>query len=214
MQMKNIIIFRLVFFIFVVEAIYPNGNVYLKLGSGSINAELTNFEISGDNYASLEGDGISEGYAEIGYKSSKLELAGLGMVKYKVFVGGYAGDDTEVLGGEYGIYSYGAGIDGDIPNNANLYYSVDFIYNVEFTDYEDFRVGSSGEVYSYSADDSYLGYGIGIGYLLNKNISLELKYKNHNGVHFSEFPDGVIGWWEFDYKRSGVYGLLNIQIEI
>ena len=38
---------------------------------------------------------------------------------------------------------------------------------------QDFRVGSSGEVYSYSADDSYLGYGIGIGYLLNKNISLD-----------------------------------------
>ena len=88
------------------------------------------------------------------------------------------------------------------------------ISNIEFTDYEDFRLGHSGDVYSYSSDGLFFGYGIGLGYLINKNISLELKYKNHNGVHFSEFPDGVVGWWSFDYKRSGVYALLNIQIEI
>ena len=210
----KIIINILIITIFVVEAIYPNGNIYLKLGSGSINAELTNFKISGDNYASLEGDGIAEGYAEIGYKTRKSKLSDLGMVRYRIFAGGYAGDDTEALGAEYGIYSLGAGIDGDISNNANLYYTIDIIYSVEFTDYEDFRLGSSGEIYSYGADDSYTGYGIGIGYIFNKNISLELKYKNHNGVHFSEFPDGVLGWWEFDYKRSGIYGMLNVQIEI
>jgi hypothetical protein len=189
--------------------LFSQDKLYLKIGSGSTNNKLTNLEMSGDSYQSVEVDGVPEGYAEIGYKRSESEN-----FRYRFYIGSYVGNDIDGLGAEYGISSAGVGAEGNLPDTPNLYVTGDLFMNLQFIDYSDMRVGSGGDVYTYPADDYSLAIGLGLGYEINNNISIELKYKNHNGVHFSEFPSGTLFWWSFDYSRSGVYGLLNLQLDI
>jgi hypothetical protein len=185
----------------------PKGSVYFKIGSGSTNNKITNLEYSGDSEPNYEAEGVIEGYAEIGYKRSVSD-----QLRLRAYIGSYAGNDQDALGAEYGISSYGFGLEIDFPEFPNLYFTGDLFQNFEFIDYSDMRVASSGEVYTYYQDPTSVAFGL--GYKINNNISIEVKYKNHNSLHYSEFPSGTLFWWSFDYSRSGVYGLLNLQLDI
>lgn len=184
-----------------------NGSIYFKIGPGSTNNKITNLEFSGDSEPSYEAEGVIEGYAEIGYKRSVSD-----QLRWRAYIGAYAGDDQDALGAEYGISSYGVGLEIDLPEFPNLYITGDLFQNIEFIDYSDIRAASTGEVYTYSQDGTSVAFGL--GYKINNNISFEVKYKNHNGLHYSEFPSGTLFWWSFDYSRSGVYGMLNLQFDI
>ena len=184
-----------------------NGFIYLKLGSGSTANDITNIEFSGESQPNIQSEGVTEGYAEIGYKGNLSNNS-----RYRLYVGSYAGEDTDGLGAEYVISSYGSGLELDIPDFPNVYAIADLFYNQEFIDYSDMRVSSVGEVYTYRQDGISMAFGF--GYKFNTNISIEIKYKTHNKVHFSEFPSGSLFYWGYDYSRSGIYTLLMLQLGI
>ena len=196
-----------IFLLFGFSFTQTNDFIYLKLGSGSTVNNITNLQLNGNSQPDIEAEGVREGYVEIGYKGNFSNSS-----RYRFYVGSYAGEDLDGLGAEYVISSYGSGLELDIPDFPNVYAIADIFYNLEFIDYSDMRVGSGGEVYTYAQDG--IGMAIGLGFKINTNISIEIKYKKHNSVHFSEFPSGSLFYWGYDYSRSGIYTLLMLQLGI
>ena len=196
-----------IFLLFGFSYTQNNNFIYLKLGSGTTDNDITNIEFSSDPQPDIQSEGVTEGYAEIGFKGSLSNNS-----RYRLYVGSYAGEDTDGLGAEYGISSYGSGLELDIPDLPNLYAIADLFYNLEFIDYSDMRVGSGGDVYTYRQDGISMAFGL--GYKINTNISMEIKYKTHNKVHFSEFLSGTLFIWGYDYSRSGIYTLINLQLGV
>ena len=41
---------------------------------------------------------------------------------------------------------------------------------------------------------------------------IEINYKKHNSVHFSEFPYDSLFWWSFDFNRSGLSASISLEI--
>ena len=201
--MKKInLYFSLIVFIGVMH-----GSVYLKIGKSTTSNIIKNLEIKTDEYYDLPSTDVNETFAEVGWKSGSWKGN-----RFRANSMAYFGYD-ESLGGNYGISGYSMGMEFKFNKEEVHYFSLDWLYNSEFYDYDDFAVGEWGildDIYTYA--NTGFGFSVGIGTYLNEHITLEVNYKNHNEVHFSEFPYDVLFWWGFDYKRSGYSASVSFEL--
>jgi len=195
-----------IFLLFGFSYTQNNNFIYLKLGLGTTDNDMTNIEFSSNPQPDIQSEGV-EGYAEIGFKGNLSNNS-----RYRLYVGSYVGEDRDGLGTEYGISSYGSGLELDIPDFPNVYAIADLFYNMEFIDNFGITTSSVGDVNTYRQEGISMAFGL--GYKINTNISMEIKYKTHNKVHFSEFLSGTLFIWGYDYSRSGIYTLINLQLGV
>jgi len=194
-------------FILMVGSLF--GSYFVKIGQSSNSSRVQNIEIMGDEYSDYTGQNIKEIFAELGWKNNNF----MSPVRYRLYYMAYSGYDQYGLGGSYTITGYGLGLENKIDNNKSHYYSIDWLLNYEFYDYKDFSMGEWSildDVYTYPK--TYFGFAIGIGTYINENFTIEINYKKHNSVHFSEFPYDSLFWWSFDYNRSGLSASISLEI--
>ena len=185
------------------------GSYFIKIGKSSSSNTVLNLEIKTTQHGNYPAERVQEGFAELGWKSGNFDSPN----RFRAFYMAYSGYDKYGLGGSYTISGYGCGIESKISKNNSHYFSLDWLLNREFYDYDDFSVGEWGildKIYTYP--ETYFGFAVGIGTYLNKNVTIELNYKNHNQVHFSEFTYNTTFWWSFNYKRSGFSASISLDL--